>query len=256
MSWISRYRSGEREAVWTEMATRGDLNEADFASAKLVSTETMQRARVILVELAARLDRSGYVFLNPENAIVPPSRNVADQLAHVEQTIGPIPLALRAFWEEVGSVDFVGAHPDWPLPAYCGMDDFPEPKSTHPKDLLFADPLFVASIDHNRDEYSDSYATRVEEGEIDPEEEPFEFVIGPDAITKANVSGGEQHVAIGRVADPDLRGLYTGPSTFVSYVRGALKNAGFAGFAFRPDLAEREALSRWAAELVRGLDSI
>jgi hypothetical protein len=256
MDWLSRYRSGAREAVWAEMAAEGELSGERREQAALVAKETMRRARVSLTKLAERLAASGYVFLHPDEILVPPSADLPNHLRTLEKEAGPIPIALRAFWEEVGSVNFIGAHPEWPLPAFSGLEGFPEPKSTHPKDLLYADPIVVASVEHNLTEYEESYAYQIEQGEIDPEDEPFEFLIAPCALHKANVSGSQQTVRPGAVADPDLLGLYTGPSTFVSYLRGAIAAAGFAGFAHRPNPKERRALLEWAEGIAEGLEPI
>jgi hypothetical protein len=256
LDWFDRYCRGEREAVWVEMTRAGQLEGRARAEAMRVARETMRRARAALAELAARLRADGYVFVRPDDVLEPPTEDAGARIRELEQGAGPIPLALAAFWEVVGSVDFVGAHPAWPLPAYCGIDGFPRPESTAPEHLLYADPIVVLSVEENLAEYEESYAYQVDQEEVDPEEEPFRFVVAPDALVKANVSGGQQEVAIGSVADPDLLGLYTGPMTFISYLRAALQHGGFAGFPHRPLLEERRKLVDWGLGMARGTEPI
>ena len=255
MSWLTRYQAGECEAVWAELGARALAGE-DRAAAVEVAIETMRRAKACLEQLSERLSADGYVFLYEAEVLVPPERDLPAQLESLEKKAGPIPLALRAFWEQVGSVNFIGAHPRWPLPAYIGLPGLPAPKSTDPRHLLYADPLMVAGAEFSLQDYEGNWAARVEEGEIDPEEEPYEFGIGPDALHKANVSGGLQTVAPAAVADPPLLGLHTGSQSFVSYLRSALANAGFAGFPHRTDPAERAELSAWAKKITAGLQQI
>jgi hypothetical protein len=255
-NWLSRYLSGDREAVWIEMAAHGQLDGHAHDEAIRVADETMKRARIALEQLADRLRRDGYVFVHPQWVFLPPDETTATRTRELQQKVGPIPVALRSFWEQVGSVDFIGAHPEWPLPAYCDLAGFPNPKSAAPEQLLFADPIVVEAVETILSEYDDEYAPDVESGEIDPEEQPFCFSVAPDALHKANVSGGQQDVAIGLVADPELLGLSTGPMTFVSYLRGALRHAGFAGFVHRRDPNERRGLIEWAERIAKGIEPI
>jgi hypothetical protein len=76
-----------------------------------------------------------------------------------------LPLAFRMFMETVGSVELSGKHRDWPH--------------------RLLDPLmFEASADY----YVDTYADRVEEGDLD-RTEPFDVDFAPDDLHKADISG-------------------------------------------------------------------
>ncbi len=70
--WLSRYRSGEHEAVWAEMQALGErVRSAEFlADAQAVAGETMGRARRNVETLLARLQSIGYAFAVPP----PPAR--------------------------------------------------------------------------------------------------------------------------------------------------------------------------------------
>lgn len=43
----------------------------------------------------------------------PPTEAVGQEIAEVERRAGLLPLSLRAFYEVVGGVNFVGSHPAW-----------------------------------------------------------------------------------------------------------------------------------------------
>jgi hypothetical protein len=48
----------------------------------------------------------------PHLVVQPPSPEVQDQLRELERLVGPIPLSLTAWYEEVGAVNFVGIPPE------------------------------------------------------------------------------------------------------------------------------------------------
>ena len=273
-NWLVRYRAGERDAVWREMGALGVLDDSTRADARRVADETMKRARVAIEELALRLASSGYVFVRPQKVFVPATPELHAEVDRLEATAGPIPLALRAFWEQVGAVDFVGEHPTWPLPAYLDLNSEsrgtirnvlrrlkrlvaprgsrPAPSSvrTDPSHLLYADPLVVFGPEVSLQEYED----RTGDDDHDVDDAAFRIIVAPCALHKANVSGGTQEVDVAPVADPQLHGLYTQPETFVAYLRGAVRDAGFAGLRHRVDLAERAKLLAWGERLSRGLE--
>jgi hypothetical protein len=62
--WLSRYQSGEHEAVWAEMTALGlSVRQAPYAEhAEAVARETMRRARHNVELIIQRLDRLGYEF--------------------------------------------------------------------------------------------------------------------------------------------------------------------------------------------------
>jgi hypothetical protein len=134
---------------------------------------------------------------------------MSDYLDELEQAIGPVPLSIRAWYEEVGAVNFYGYHPGWPSMADC-------------------DPLQVCGLDRQ-------WRTHVrpisEGGQV--------FVFAEDQYFKANVSGADTeyafHLPDARV---DARLFYWapfprgGPLTFVQYLRWSLLQwAGFPGMA-------------------------
>jgi hypothetical protein len=177
-----------------------------------VAAETMRRVRRNCELLASRLRSAGYTFgvyadgsrgYFSVGPLVPPSESTRSDCAELEEQVGPIPLSLRAFWEEVGSVDLVGRHRAWP-----GERD---PLVVYPPEGALAE---------------------LEMTEAD-EEEPgrFEAPLAPDHLHKDNVSGGDSY-AIGlpdTCADSMVLNERHG-LLFVPYLRLAiLRWGGFPG---------------------------
>src|SRR5262245_60552018 len=124
-NFLERYRNGERTEVWAELLTYGEKvrQEPLLSDAYAVALETMGRAKNNIEILASRLLAIGYRFgIYPDvtvlkhypGPLVPPSIDVAQRIQQFEEELGLLPLSLRAFWEIVGSVNFIGFRPSWP----------------------------------------------------------------------------------------------------------------------------------------------
>jgi hypothetical protein len=181
MNYLERYQRGEYEQVWAELVALGSAvrREPHFSQAREVAAETMRRVRRNCETLVSRLRSVGYVFgvyadgsrgYSSDGPLVPPSAGSSSDLAELEEQVGPLPLSLRAFWEEVGSVDFVGRHRSWP----AGRD-----------------PLVV---------YPPEGALAELEMMEEAEDDLFEAPLAPDDLHKDNISGGDAY-AIG-LPDP------------------------------------------------------
>ena len=220
---FDRYLAGEHEQVWKELNALGDgvRSDAHSADALAVAYETMQRVLQNVRLLPDRLKGMGYNFVQPGSGgglfgfgkakahepHVPPPADVADRIAELEGIAGgPIPLSLRAFFEVVGQVDLNGDHP-----------------SLAPKDGQFTpDPLMVCGIED---------AIAIVESNDGDEDDPLLFEFAPDALHKANISGGSPYaIALPQaVADALVEGEPHGV-TFVEYLRIAIHWGGFPGW--------------------------
>lgn len=218
---LDRYLSGEHEQVWRDLVALGEaaLGNDHAADALAVAYETMHRVQANARTIADRLRAIGYRFVYPGSSgglfglgrpkehqpVVPAPADVRATLAELEEAAdGPIPLSLRAFFEVVGEINFNGDHPAL------------APKNSD----LTADPLMVCSAE-------DALAM-VESMDRD-EDDPLLIDFAPDALHKANISGGApysiqvpQVVADGRVEDEPH------DVTFVEYLRIAI--LGWGGF--------------------------
>jgi hypothetical protein len=201
---LRRYLDGDHERVWKELTPANGLD---------VARETMSRVRRNVEILEKRLRETGYAFaedLCP--AFAPPPPALADTLRRIEGLFGPLPLALRSFFEAVECVDFRA-----PDGVYAG-----EPWSR----LDMPDPLVVWPLAESFDSgYGDgesmSDADRAEYG-------CFTLDFAPDAFHKDNVSGGAPYAIALPCSDvdPPLHEDATG-MTFLGHLRLAIRNGGF-----------------------------
>lgn len=232
MNYLDRYLAGQYEQVWNELLALGPAvrQEPHYSSAQQVAMETMSRVRRNCERLVSRLNGLGYLFgTYPDGskgyislgAWVPPSRNTLTDLAELEQMAGPLPISLRAFWLEVGSVDFVGMHPSWP----AGLD----PLVVYPPEAAICD---------------------LETSEMGPDSGQFEAPLAPDDLHKDNVSGGSPYA----IALPDPRAdsefMYERNGLlFVQYLRLAILDWG--GF---PGLSQQDYSLEPLPQLIAGLE--
>jgi hypothetical protein len=135
----------------------------------------------------------------------PPPADTAKLLARLEKKAGALPLSLRAFYEVVGSVDFIGSHPSL----------------APPKSPLCPDPLVIFPLE--------DVLAYLEE--IEGDDDDIRLMLAPDDIHKAGESGGEPY----EMAAPDARAdgellNERHELPFVEYLRLAFRFGGFAGY--------------------------
>ena len=132
---------------------------------------------------------------------VRPSTSSRSDCSELEEQVGPLPLSLAAFWQEVGSVDFVGRHRDWP----AGRD----PLVVYPPEGALSELEMLEEDDSGK----------------------FEACLAPDDLHKDNISGGDAY-AIG-LPDPCSDSMVLNERhglLFVPYLRLAiLRWGGFPG---------------------------
>jgi hypothetical protein len=203
---LDRYLAGEHEAVWKDLLALGAAVREDphAADALAVAYETMGRVEANVRTVSDRLVQLG--FTKSDGLLhTPPNRRVDAQIRQLEKVAGTLPISLRAFYEIVGSVDWIGNHPDL-SPA---------------RSPLCTDPLVVMPIEAAL-ETADEYGQDEEEKWI---------LIAPDELHKADTSGGDpyQIEVPNRTADGILQyechGLH-----FVDYLRLAFRFGGFPGY--------------------------
>jgi hypothetical protein len=236
--WIERYRSGQFRQVWNEMTSLGGDLRSDaeaLEQAAVVTRETMMRARHNVEQLVELLPAHGFEF--EADPLVPPDSDVVAQLDALEEEVGLLPLALRAWFEEVGNVNLNGSHPEWTF-------EYP-------------DPLVVdAPVEYIRSEFeawSHDRGTEWDRGS------QFEIPVAPDYLHKANISGGAPYGLV--VPNAGVDGLLLWEphqTTFVNYLRTAFRMGGMPGWLREPALLEDWALPDqpapgWLLELGRTL---
>lgn len=214
MSFLDRYTSGERERVWSDLVALGHQarHAAYFGDAYAVAKETMRRVRRNVEVLVERLTGLGYEFARPEAAHIPPDGAAIERIVAIEDSLGPLPLSLRAFYEVVGSVDFTQS--------WDQLVQYHRPERERAGDLQILgeeDPLVVAPL------------TELVEAEASAGRVYFCFAA--DEFHKANYSGGENyHVWLPDPrADFEIVGMYEIEERFVEYLRATFSWGGFRG---------------------------
>ena len=211
MTSFSRYLAGQHVQVWTELRGVGtDVREDDqlLAEAEAVARETMSRVKRNLERLREGLPDLGYRFTDPAATLVGPPDSALDDVARVEAVIGPLPLAVRTFWEVVGSVDFSGAHPQWPH--------------------RLLDPLMV---DFDADYILDTFHDKVDQGAHRPGQ-AFAIDFSPDDLHKAEISGGPPYaIEAPNLAVDGIVLWEIHQTTFVNYLRTVIQHAGLGGLS-------------------------
>lgn len=222
MSFLERYLRGEHEQVWGELRELGPTvrDEEFLEDARNVAAETMRRVRCNVGLLHRRLGEAGYRFKQPQDVHVPPEADVAVRLDSFEERHGPLPLSLRAFYEIVGTVDFMQC---WEQLVQW-HDRQLRPEQVAPVEYLGEyDPLVVKPL-------RCKYAT------WDPGHGKRAWFMAPDECHKANYSGGmNYHVLLpDTAADFRIYGMITSEEHhfgdyFVAYLRETFRGGGFRG---------------------------
>lgn len=234
MNYLERYYNGEHEQVWMDLqALRGTVRqEPHYSLAREVAAETMRRVRRNCEILIPRLRAAAYIFgtypdgsrgYYTEGPLVPPSDSSRSDCAELEAQVGPLPLSLSAFWQEVGSIDLVGMGRSWPT----GLD-----------------PLVVYPPEGALSELGQG------EGDIDGSR-LFEAVLAPDDLHKDNISGGDPYAIA--LPDPAADSLFLNERhglLFVPYLRLAILRWG--GF---PGLDGRKVRFDLLNDLITGLEA-
>lgn len=185
-----------------------DRGRPDWADAEKICHEKMVRVRGNIERLVELLPASGYEFAGDQNPFVP-ARVSVEEIEQFEELAGPMPLALRYWFQDVGQVTLLGSHPDW--------------------DFDFTDALVIDtpldSLLASWQEWHEELADGVDEG-------PFHAELSPDYLHKADVSGGEPYSLL--IPNGGVDGLLLGErhqTTFVNYLRTAFWWAGFPGWS-------------------------
>ncbi|MEL7487304.1 MAG: hypothetical protein AAGJ87_08840, partial [Pseudomonadota bacterium] len=224
MNWRARYEAGEYEAVWDEMQKASPLEGALQDEATEVATFTMRRVRRNVAILSKRLRQHGWLALY-DDLHTPACDDFTTTIKAIEARInGPIPLALRMFWQIVGSVNFVWDYNFDPDYKHIGFD----------VDLLDLDPFCIdpprllATIEED-------WRQREDGGWLhNGSQYPIE--LAPDHYHKANVSGGDSYKVFAPSLDVDpLFDAELCALSFTNYLRLAFRWAGFPGLCEHRD---------------------
>jgi hypothetical protein len=185
-----------------------------------------------IAAIARRLPALGYRFKRPSAVFPGPEAGTEQAIERIEREVGTLPLALKAFWRLVGSVDLTARHePSAPVEYPWDGCEYPDPLVVYPPSTAIA-------------ELDEFLGDREERMRCDF---PYVVPIAPDDMHKDNVSGGMWYnLSVPAVADdPPLNDEWH-QTTFTTYLELAVRWGGFPGLERCPEHG-------WPlGELVRG----
>jgi hypothetical protein len=177
--------------------------DPEVIAARRAASAAKFAERKAALEAELEIFRSKPPLQNPE-VFDPPGKETAKWLKKLEKSAGgPMPISLRAWFEQVGGVALLGSH-----------------DLLNPKENATADPLVVTSPRHLLEM-------------VDAEEaaDGMALWIAPDDLHKANISGGDPYsITIPNAcADAEFEFEWH-QTTFVKYLRKAFEWGGFPGW--------------------------
>lgn len=224
--WLERYKNGEHEAVWSEIRAMGPAagERAVAGQAQKVAHAMMARVRKNLERIVAVLVDRRYPFAaKAKDVLSPPGPKTEKVLADLERALGaPLPVALRAFYEVVGSVSLA-----------ADADAVLDERALPFEGFGALDPLVVVPPKASLDELRS--AQKAEARYPAPLRASVDWIyLGQDPRFKAeprvNHDDHPYVLVVGQGAD----GLLTqGPQElwFVDYLRRSLSSGGFFALA-------------------------
>jgi hypothetical protein len=238
ITYLERYREFasagyENTRVWAELTSLGSdiRNEPLYSDALAVARETMSRARQNIEILVDRLKKLNYRFLDTREIWTPPDQDSLMALKTLDANYGPVPVSIRAWYEIVGSVCFMGTHPN------LSYMDSANSRAHNP---FYSDPIVIDPI---RDPPISFYADM--EFDLTGNEittPPYCIWLGPDAIQKANLSGGGPTIIMipNPAMDAPLISEQWDGILFMNYLRQCFRWGGFPGLKDYPDYPKDE----------------
>jgi hypothetical protein len=240
ISYLERYLefaslNYDNKRIWAELMSLGaDIRQEPlYSDARAVARQATMRARQNVETLIERLNTLEYRFLVPQEVWIPPDEASAAALDALELQYGLLPLSLRMWYEVVGSVNFMGAHPT--------LSYFDSPDMSSSSSLpVYADPLVMNPFESNPlSFYLDLVYEYTGEEIADP---PYSLRLAPDAVHKANHSGGgpTQILFPNPAMDAPLISDDWDGIPFVSYLRTCFEWGGFPGWRTHPEYPKEE----------------
>jgi hypothetical protein len=238
--YLERYEAGDCARVWAGLLALGAgvRDDSILPDAVAVARETMRRCRENVERLVERLRATGYQFHAPGEAFVPPEPGVLDRIAEIEERVGPIPLSLCAWYEIVGSVNFMGSYPDR-IEGPAGADE----SSDESLICAYPDPLVIDPARYGLAYDEDNWRREV-----------YWLDLAPDEYHKEDESGGPPYGM--RLPNPAVDAPLEHErheTSFVDYLRTCFRWGGFPGWE---RLAEGDVPKDLLEELTKGLQPV
>jgi hypothetical protein len=167
--------------------------------------------------------------LEDERVFSPPDKKTPKLLSKLEKAVGgPLPLSLRAWYEQVGGVSLMGSDSALNAVNFSNrgiLQQFealqkhgpPAPPVGHD---FAPDPLVIYPVEELLDQLSERE---------DDEESEHQVVISPDDLHKANISGDAYYLTLPN-ARADFKFDDRHKTAFVNYLRVTFQWGGFPGW--------------------------
>jgi hypothetical protein len=148
----------------------------------------------------------------------PPPADIVERIQRFEELAGPLPLSIRAFYSEVGEVNFFGRHLLW--------DQLFEREKRPGRPSSNLDPLSVKGLDEKIfEDYVSWREAMQEEGSSS-----YPLMVAVDDELKYNVSGsGAYEIKIPNASADAMLLNEWHQTTFVNYLRICLHYGGLPG---------------------------
>ncbi len=240
LGWmVARYEESDGTEGLDYLQSVGQIDGAGRDDARRLAQIMMQRVRRNAEVLAKRLGDLGWETLTGEMVGRPTPRPFLGEEGAAMIGALPLPLALEAFWEVVGSLDF-----GW------NYRNGREPDLFGEVSLVKLDPLYLEGADQLSfaiEEWRD----RIDHGSLSPQG-PFRLDLAPDNFHKANFSGGSPYGIMLPAESEDP--LFFGDNfsvRFTTYLRRSFRWGGFPGLA---DLPHSQRITERVSELTEGFE--
>ena len=221
--YLQKYLSGQEKEVWDEIegVQIAKLSGEELDDIESVCKEAMKRVKNNLEVIINTLRKASFDFsIYPDGekhffiyGLENPGMDVDSKISEIESIAGYLPLTIKHFWKEVGSVSLVGSVEGWEE---------------------YSDPLFVASVDDNLEllrEWSEFRQDCEEHAE-----DPFKLFISPDEDQKDGYEGGMyQNIELPCARVDALVKDAASETSFIDYLREAFEAKGFPGLEEVPE---------------------
>lgn len=214
-TWAERYRAGDCELVWDEIVELGEAVYAEPHRSQVepVLAEMMRRVRQNLKTLISRLEAEKFQFTY-EYVWEEPQADSLSMLEQLEQTFGPLPRVLKAWYEQIGAVCLIGRHPK-----LC-----PQSEDPFADDVKLADPFMIQRLAEAEEAFLDWKTTSQPTFDLD-------LSMGAEAKALIGEGGGGVSASLpARGADCNLD-TDQGRISFVEHLRLVFRWGGFPGWA-------------------------
>ena len=237
---LRRYRDGELVAVWDEIRSFERIGGAFREEVMDVARETMERVARNADMLSERLEDHGWRALGGRLRTMPSPKDLGVIKRVEEISGGPVPPTLLVFWTVVGGIDWIWDYRSERTAPDLGLD----------LPLLELDPLSVdpaGVVDWQFEEWE------TQKVQPDPDLiDPYGLSLAPDALHKANFSGGESYgLELPFFGADPVFAHEPHQLPFVDYLRLGFRWAGFPGLEKHGD---REDVQQFVKSFGEGVE--